>query len=159
MNGRLMDGRNGSSKMNSRSKKQQHHHRSLKGREVDGGGRDGDESAVAAWTGQKSSSLPKEAVLCSGDLDYQVRLLQHHYFLTSREPPTIRCSIDLAPPMARVVCPQTKFKSAASSSHRKSGGGGVYGPDVPDSVVRQSKVRGIIMYGCAESSAEEIRYW
>ena len=96
-----------------------------------------DEIRGLGWSGQKSPALPKEKLI-SFPLEDQVLLLRQHYFTTSRQPPTIRCNIDLAPPMARMVCPQTKYKSMEVSRKQM---GGVYGPDVPDSVIQRSKVR------------------
>ncbi len=92
---------------------------------------------LAAWSGQKSAALPKEKIVESA-LDDQIKMLRQHYFLMSRDPPTIRCNIDLAPPMARVVCPQTKYKSTAAMRKMTSR---PYGLDVPDKVVSKSKVR------------------
>ena len=88
------------------------------------------------WSRQKSPSLPKKDLTSDSIID-QVKLLCDHYLLTSRQLPTIRCSIDLAPPMARVVCPQTKYGSVTISQRQMDL---VYGPDVPDHVIQRGKV-------------------
>lgn len=65
----------------------------------------------------------------------QIRLLREHYSLTARQPSLIRCYMDLTPPKARAVCPQTK-KTLVSPN---LGPQPMYGIDVPDEVIKKSQ--------------------
>ena len=65
----------------------------------------------------------------------QIKLLRQHYSATARQPSLIRCHMDLTPPKARAVCPQTK-KTLASSD---LGPQPMYGIDVPDEVIQRSQ--------------------
>ena len=65
----------------------------------------------------------------------QIRLLREHYSLTARQPSLIRCYMDLTPPRARAICPQTK-KTLVSSDLTPQP---MYGIDVPDEVVKRSQ--------------------
>lgn len=79
-----------------------------------------------------SSTLP--SVDENQPVKAQIKLLREHYSLTARQPSTIRCYMDLTPPKARAVCPQTK-KSLVSTNMSSQP---MYGVDVPDEVVARS---------------------
>ena len=64
----------------------------------------------------------------------QVKLLREHYSVTARQPSLIRCYMDLTPPRAKAVCPQTK-KSLVSQNLSDQP---MYGVDVPADVVAKS---------------------
>lgn len=64
----------------------------------------------------------------------QVKLLQEHYSATARQPSLIRCYLDLTPPKAKAVCPQTKKTFASSELSQLP----MYGIDVPEEVVAKS---------------------
>lgn len=91
--------------------------------------------------GQRNPSLP-EGELKGNPIKAQVRLLQEHYNLTAKQPATVKCNIDLAPPQACITCPQTRCSLV--KGHAPTGRSMLrtpaYGPDVPDDVVEQSKV-------------------
>lgn len=65
----------------------------------------------------------------------QIRLLREHYSLTARQPSLIRCYMDLTPPKARAICPQTR-KTLVSSDLTPQP---MYGIDVPDDVIKRSE--------------------
>lgn len=103
-------------------------------------------------SGQRNTSLPEEE-LKESPIKAQIKLLQEHYDLVARQPATVRCELDLAPPQARYTCPQTRYKSSADSDGsllisplQES----LYGPDVPESVVAKSKV--CVCVWCVEVS-------
>ena len=64
----------------------------------------------------------------------QIKLLRDHYAVTARQPSLIRCYMDLTPPKAKAVCPQTR-KSLVSSDVSPQA---MYGLDVPEEVVARS---------------------
>ena len=64
----------------------------------------------------------------------QVRLLREHYSATARQPSLIRCQLDLTPPKAKAVCPQTNKTFASANLSQLP----MYGIDVPDEVVARS---------------------
>jgi hypothetical protein len=88
--------------------------------------------------GQRNPPLP-EGELKGNPVKAQVKLLRDHYNGTAKQPATVRCNIDLAPPMACITCPQTKC--GVVQGHAP---GGLlqraYGADVPDEVVEKSRV-------------------
>lgn len=91
--------------------------------------------------GQRNPSLPEGEK--GGAMKAQVKLLQEHYRTTARQPAMVKCNIDLAPPQARITCPQTKYSFAEGHAlTHPLLQSSAYGPDVPDEVVEKSKVCG-----------------
>ena len=92
-------------------------------------------------SGQRNPAPPDEELNVSAVKD-QVKLLREHYNQTARQPATVRCNINLAPPQARVTCPQTRYGVVNGNmlvvSPLRSAA--AYGPDVPDHIVEKSKV-------------------
>ena len=73
--------------------------------------------------------------LGSFPMEVQVKRLQEHYAQVAKQPPSqITCNLDLAPPRARAVCPQTKV-SVYSDSFTSA-----YAADVPPEVLLRSKM-------------------
>ena len=87
--------------------------------------------------GQRNLSLPEDNFSTSTPIKTQIKLLEDHYLSTARQPATVWCAINLAPPHARAVCPQIKYGGVVAGPADDS----VYGVDVPDEVVEKSKVR------------------
>ena len=90
-------------------------------------------------SGQKTPSLPEQE-LRESTVKAQVKLLQDHYQVTTRQPATVRCNISLAPPQARVTCPQTRYGGVDSAFFKCMPQSVPYGPDVPQEVVEKGKV-------------------
>lgn len=83
---------------------------------------------------QLSSSVLPAGVDDQQPLREQVKLLREHYSVTARQPSLIRCYMDLTPPKAKAVCPQTKKTLVSPNMTRQP----MYGVDVPDEVVARS---------------------
>ena len=79
-------------------------------------------------------SVPPAGIDDHQPLREQVKLLREHYSVTARQPSLIRCYMDLTPPKAKAVCPQTK-KTLVSPNMTQLP---MYGVDVPDEVVARS---------------------
>ena len=90
-------------------------------------------------TGQRNPPLP-EGELKENPVKAQIKLLQDHYNVTARQPATVRCSIDLAPPQACITCPQTRYGVAEGHAPGMLLQNMAYGPDVPDEVIAKSRV-------------------
>ena len=90
-------------------------------------------------SGQKTPSLPEEE-LRESPVKAQIKLLREHYNHSARQPATVRCNISLAPPQARVTCPQTRYGSGDGSTVSSAMQSTPYGPDVPQEVVEKGRV-------------------
>ncbi len=92
--------------------------------------------------GQRNPSPPSDEELGDNSIQAQIKLLQEHYHQTAKQPATVRCNINLAPPQARVTCPQTRYGVVDGTMLMSSPLRNVaYGPDVPEHVIEKSRVR------------------
>ena len=88
------------------------------------------ESSVGMETDTEMSSLE------SFPVDVQIKKLHELYAHVARQPNTITCNLELVPPRARAICPQTK-RTVTPLNFDKS----PYAADVPQSVLQQSKIQ------------------
>lgn len=68
-------------------------------------------------------------------MQHEIKKLHKHYLTVAKQPSKIQCNMDLAPPRARAVCPQTRH--SVSPAHYPM----AYGADVPPEVLRESQLR------------------